>query len=168
MLHIRKAEPSDIPAIAEIYNEAILNSTATFDTDTKSIEERTLWFNNRDENFPILVAEKGGNIVAYAALNKWSDRKAYDITAEISVYVNPNFQKQGIGKRLIEMIVTIGAQTNLKTILARITEGNDQSVYLHERNGFKVVGVMRQVGKKFGNLLDVTMMQKVYEDKNMV
>jgi L-amino acid N-acyltransferase YncA len=165
MLQIRKALASDIPAITEIYNEAILNGTSTFDTDPKTIEERTQWFYNRDENFPIIVAEKAGQIVGYAALNKWSDRKAYDVTAEISVYVNPNNRKQGIGKKLIEVLVAIGEQTKLKTIIARITEGNDHSIYLHERNGFKVVGTLRQVGKKFGKLLDVEVMQKVYEEK---
>lgn len=150
-----------------IYNDAIANTTSTFDTEPKTTEDRLNWFNNRDENFPIIVAEKSKVVVGYAALNKWSERKAYDVTAEISVYINPENRKQGIGKKLIEMIVAIGEQTNLKTIIARITEGNDHSIYLHERIGFKMVGTLSQVGKKFGMLLDVTLMQKVYEDKKV-
>ena len=165
MLNIRKASLNDLESITAIYNEAVLNGTATFDTELKSIEDRTKWFSERDDNFPIIVAEKFGKVVGYAALNKWSERKAYDVTGEISVYVLPEFRKQGIGKRLVEMIAAIGEQTNLKTIIARITEGNDHSIYLHEQIGFKTVGTLRQVGKKFGKLLDVTVMQKVYENK---
>jgi L-amino acid N-acyltransferase YncA len=165
VLNIRKATIKDLPSITEIYNDAILNTNSTFDTEVKTIEDRTHWFKNRDDNFPIIVAEQLGNIIGYAALNKWSERQAYDVTAEISVYIHPEHRKQGTGKKLIEMLLAIGEETQLKTILARITEGNDHSIYLHEHNGFKMVGVLRQVGKKFGKLLDVTMMQKVYEDK---
>ncbi|MBL7891603.1 MAG: N-acetyltransferase [Bacteroidia bacterium] len=167
MLNIRKATTIDLASITEIYNDAILNTNSTFDTEVKTIENRTQWFKERDENFPIIVAERSGKVIGYAALNKWSERKAYDVTAEISVYIHPEHRKQGIGKQLIEMIVAIGEQTNLKTIIARITEGNDHSVYLHERNGFKMVGTLRQVGKKFGKLLDVAVMQKVYENKTI-
>lgn len=165
MLNIRKATINDLASITEIYNDAVLNSNSTFDTEIKTIENRKNWFNDRDENFPIIVAEKSGAIVGYAALNKWSERKAYDVTAEISVYIHPNHRKQGIGKKLIEMLIAIGEQTKLVTILARITEGNDHSIYLHDKHGFKMLGVMRKVGEKFGKLLDVTMMQKVYESK---
>lgn len=167
MLNIRKATTIDLASITEIYNDAILNTNSTFDTEVKTIENRTQWFKERDENFPIIVAERSGKVIGYAALNKWSERKAYDVTAEISVYIHPEHRKQGIGKQLIEMIVAIGEQTNLKTIIARITEGNDHSIYLHERNGFKMVGTLRQVGKKFGKLLDVAVMQKVYENKTI-
>lgn len=167
MLNIRKATINDLSSITEIYNDAILNTNATFDTEIKTNEDRLQWFNSRDKNFPVIVAEQSGKIVGYAALNKWSERKAYDVTAEISVYIHPAHRKQGIGKQLIEMLVAIGEETDLKTIIARITEGNDHSIYLHERKGFKMVGVLRQVGKKFGKLLDVTVMQKVYEDKRV-
>lgn len=166
MLTIRKATVADLPSITEIYNEAILNTTSTFDTEVKTLDDRKVWFTNRDENFPVIVAEREKQIVGYAALNKWSERKAYDVTAEISVYIHPDSRKQGIGKQLIEVLVAIGEQTQLQTILARITEGNDHSIYLHERNGFKTVGVLRRVGKKFGKLLDVTVMQKVFERKD--
>jgi len=164
LIATRPATLNDLESIRDIYNEAVLFTTATFDTEIKDLEDRTLWFKNRDENFPIILAEYKGEIAGYAALNKWSERKAYDITAEISVYVHSTFRGKGIGKLLVESIVAIGGQTQLKTIIARITEGNDHSIYLHERNGFQLVGTLKQVGKKFGKLLDVTIMQKVYEN----
>jgi L-amino acid N-acyltransferase YncA len=163
MISIRQATLSDISSITDIYNEAILQTAATFDTEPKDVTDRIKWFGDRDENFPIMVAEYKEKIAGYAALNKWSERKAYDITAEISVYVHSFYRGNGIGKALVRSIVAIGEETKLKTLIARITEGNDHSIYLHEQVGFKMVGTLRQVGQKFGKLLDVTIMQKVYQ-----
>lgn len=163
MISTRLATTNDLDAIREIYNEAILDTTATFDTEIKSAADRLQWFTNRDENFPIIVAEQNGIIAGYAALNKWSERKAYDITAEISIYVHSQFRGKGIGKTLVQSIVAIGEQTKLQTLIARITEGNGQSIYLHKLNGFEHVGVLKRVGEKFGKQLDVTIMQKVYD-----
>ena len=163
MISIRKAVITDIRAITAIYNEAILNTTATFDTETKTVENRKEWFLNRDENFPVIVAEKNNEIVGFASLNRWSDRKAYDITAENSLYIDAKYRNQGIGKKLLEVLIGIGKETNLISILARISEGNEQSIYLHELNGFEKVGTMKKVGRKFGKLLDVTLMQKIYQ-----
>ena len=128
----------------------------------KDTEDRKKWFLERDENFPVIIALYHDTVAGYAALNKWSERKAYDITAEISVYVHSSFRGKGIGKLLIQSIVAMGEQTELKTIIARITEGNDHSIYLHERIGFQMVGTLHKVGQKFGKLLDVTIMQKIF------
>lgn len=161
MLTIRKATSVDVPAITAIYNEAILNTTATFDTEIKSIENRMEWFKNRDANFPVFVAEKSGEVVGYASLSGWSDKKAYNITAEISLYILPHYRKAGIGASLLEVIIAEAYNTTLVSIIARISEGNDHSIYLHTKNGFEMVGTLKSVGKKFGKLLDVTMLQKV-------
>lgn len=161
MLRIRKAIKEDVPAIMEIYNEAIVNTTATFDTEVKSLENRLQWFTDRDDNFPIFVAQKGGLIVGYIALNKWSERKAYDVTAEISLYILPDYRNAGIGKQLIEVVLAEAENSELVSIIARITEGNEHSIYLHTKNGFNVVGVLKSVGIKFDRLLDVTMLQKL-------
>lgn len=161
MIEIRKATLIDLPAITAIYNEAILNTTATFDTEVKTVENRRAWFENRDENFPVIVAMQNAEIIGFASLNKWSDRKAYDITAEISIYVKADKRGKGIGKNLIEILVNMANETSLNSIIARITEGNQHSIYLHEQNGFKIIGTMKQAGNKFGKLLDVTFMQKM-------
>jgi L-amino acid N-acyltransferase YncA len=161
MLNIRKATLNDLEIIRLIYNDAILNTTATFDTEIKSSSDRKEWFENRDENFPIIVAVISEEVVGYAALNKWSERKAYDITAEISLYILPDFRGKGIGKRLIETICSEAKQTKLTNLIARITEGNESSIYLHKMNGFDYVGVLKKCGQKFGRILDVTLMQKM-------
>ncbi|MBL7923264.1 MAG: N-acetyltransferase [Bacteroidia bacterium] len=162
MITIRPAEEKDVPFITEIYNEAILNSTATFDTEIKSEEDRRQWLAAHDEQHPVLVAEQDGRVVGWASLSRWSDRCAYDSTAETSLYVHRDFRKRGIGKQLIEMIVLEAAKAGLHTLIARITHGNEQSVYLHERMGFTVIGTLREVGVKFGKYHDVHMLQKVY------
>lgn len=161
MLSIRKATINDLEAITAIYNEAVRNTTATFDTVEKTVEDRKDWFLNRDENFPVIVAEKNGAIVGYASLSKWSERKAYDITAEISLYIYSDYRGQGIGKRILDMIVKMSAETNLHSIIARISEGNEQSIYLHKSQGFETIGVMKKAGRKFDKILDVTFMQKM-------
>ncbi len=162
MLVIRPAILNDIEQIREIYNDAILTSAATFDTEIKTLENRLDWFSNRDENFPILVAEQNGKVAGYVALNKWSERKAYAITAEISLYVQRESRGIGIGKKLLsEIVKTAQDATHLNSLIARITEGNEQSIYLHSLYNFEHIGVMKQAGKKFGKLHDVTFMQRM-------
>jgi L-amino acid N-acyltransferase len=162
MIQIRKAHLEDIYRIRDIYNEAVLNTTATFDMEEKTIENRMEWYLNRDENFPVMVAQLQDRVVGYIALNKWSDKKAYDITAEISLYVEPDQRGKGIGKKLINIIVNTAIEsTNLHSIIARITEGNEQSIHLHEINGFEKIGLMKEAGTKFNKLLNVTFMQRM-------
>ena len=162
MLNIRPATEADIVAITEIYNEAIANTTATFDTEPKTLEERFQWFEAHDESHPVLVAEIDELVIGWATLSKWSDRSAYDSTAEVSVYVHHQHRDQGIGKRLLEVITLEGEKAGLHTLISRITQGNEKSIYLHERLGFENVGVLKEVGKKFGKFLDVHMLQKVF------
>ena len=161
-MQIRKAALSDAQAIADIYNEAIENTVATIDTETKTVDNRKEWLNQHSEKYPVLVAEVDGKVVGFASMTRWSDRAAYDDTAEISIYISPSYHNQGIGKQLMEAIITAGKVGGLHCILSRITQGNDKSIYLHQQFGFRTVGVLQEVGQKFGRVLDVTMMQLVY------
>ncbi len=163
MLTIRKAILEDLAAITETYNEAILQTVATFDTEPKSVEEQTTWFANHDSKHPILVAEQDGIVTGWASLSKWSDRSAYSETAEISLYVKKQHRKKGIGRKLLEQIVKEGQKNGLHTVIARITEGNEPSVNLFKHEKFELVGVMKEVGRKFGKLLDVYIMQRIFE-----
>jgi phosphinothricin acetyltransferase len=165
MLTIRNAQLDDLVYITAIYNEAIISTTATFDTQTKSIKEMKSWFKNHDSKNPIIVAENNKIIVGWAALSRWSDRCAYSDTAEISLYVKNEFKDRGIGKKLIESIIRKGESVGLHVIIAQITEGNKNSIHLHESIGFEHIGKMKEVGKKFGELLDVYLMQKTLKNK---
>jgi phosphinothricin acetyltransferase len=159
---VRPATLADLKAITAIYNEAVLTTVATFDTEPKSEAEREVWFAAHDAGHPILVVQIDGAVVGWASLSKWSDRPAYAGTAEISLNVLAAQRRQGIGKQLIEAAVAEGEKVGLHTIVARIVAGNQASIHLHEAVGFQHIGVMREVGRKFGQLLDVHLMQKIY------
>jgi phosphinothricin acetyltransferase len=162
MLTIRQATVNDMGVVAEIYNDAILNTTATFDTETKSLENRIQWLNQHSAMNPVIVGELNNQVVGWASLSKWSDRCAYDSTAEVSVYVHKDFRDRGIGRKLLEVITLEGEKAGLHTILSRITQGNEKSIHLHEIFGYEHIGVLKEVGMKFGEFLDVHMMQKVF------
>jgi L-amino acid N-acyltransferase YncA len=97
-------------------------------------------------------------------MTRWSDRAAYDDTAEISIYIIPQQHNKGLGNLLMQAIIEKGKQGGLHCILSRITEGNDKSIYLHQKFGFEMVGVLKEVGKKFGNILDVTILQLLFKE----
>jgi phosphinothricin acetyltransferase len=162
-MKIRKAERADIGSILDIYNEAILTTVATFDTEPRTLEQQTQWYDNHGELYPILVAEQeqDGRIIGWASLNPYSDRLAYKRTAEASLYIHSAFRGQGAGKLLLQAVLEAGRTAGLHTVLSRIVEGNDSSIHLHQVFGFHHVGIMREVGFKFGKMLDVVMMQKM-------
>jgi len=162
MLIVRRAILEDLGAITEIYNEAILKTVATFDTKPKTVEEQKIWFANHGSKYPILVAEQDGLVVGWASLSRWSDRCAYSDTAEISLYVKEEFRGKGIGTKLMEAIIREGQKADLHTVIARIVEGTEVSIHLHESVGFEHIGIMKEVGRKFGKLLDVYLMQRTY------
>lgn len=161
MLSIRPATANDILRITDIYNDAILNTTATFDTETKTVEERMQWLLHHDEKHPVIVAEIESHVIGFASLSKWSDRCAYDGTAEVSVYIDKNHRGKGVGKRMVEVIALEGERAGLTNLISRITEGNLSSIHIHEQLGFEHIGVMKKAGKKFDRFLDVHLMQKL-------
>ena len=158
---IRRATEDDLGAITAIYNEAIETTTATFDTETKSIDDRRRWFRAHGEKHPVLVTELDGQVTGWASLTAWSERCAYDTTAEVSLYIDSRFRNRGLGKALLKKLVEEADGIGMHSLLARIVEGNPQSIGLHERFGFRTVGVMHEVGFKFGRFLDVTLMERV-------
>jgi L-amino acid N-acyltransferase YncA len=162
MLNIRQATLADLGQITEIYNDAIKKTTATFDTEPKTLEEQETWFANHDAGHPVLIAEEDGLILAWASLSQWSDRCAYCDTAEISLYVKEEYRRKGIGKQLMKAIIQEGKAAGLHTIIASIAGSNKISADLCKSLGFQYIGTMREVGKKFGQLLDVHLMQLIY------
>ena len=162
MISVRYATENDLTAVTEIYNEAILTTTATFDTEPVTEAQQRLWLAEHDARYPVLVAERDGIVVGWASLSRWSGRCGYADTAEISLYVKSEQHGNGIGKKLIVEIIQAGQEAGLHSVLARIAEGNEISVHLHHTVGFELVGVIREVGHKFGRWLDVHLMQKIY------
>nr|MDO8082580.1 N-acetyltransferase family protein [Candidatus Freyarchaeota archaeon] len=168
MLKIRDAKINDLTAITEIYNDAIIHTVATFDTQPRTVEEQKIWFSNHNSKFPLIVAEDNDLITGWASLSMWSDRCAYSDTAEISLYVKEGYRGKGTGKKLTEAILSKGENAGIHTIIARIEETNKASIHLFETLGFSHIGTMREVGRKFGKLLDVHLMQKIFNSPGNV
>lgn len=159
---IRPATLQDQPGILEIYNESVLHSTATFDTDTRTPEKQLEWFNRHKANHPVLVAEDDGKIAGWASLSPWSDRCAYDSTVEVSVYLAPEQRGKGLGFQLLQQVTEAGRKAGNHTVISRISSDNLASIRIHEKAGYSTVGTMKEVGFKFGRFLDVVMMQIVF------
>jgi phosphinothricin acetyltransferase len=164
MMELRPATEGDLTEIARIYNDAILNSVATFDTEPKSADDMRRWLEEHGERYPVVVCLSEGRIVGYAALSGYSPKKAYAATAEVSVYVDAGSRGQGFGRTLLGGIIEAGALSGLHALIARITDGNEASVHLFEQFDFERVGRLREVGRKFGRLLDVDIYQRTIED----
>ncbi len=160
---IRRAVPEDVPAITDIYNEAILTTTATFDIEPKSVADRVQWLESHDERHPVLVAVVDDQVVGWASLTSWSDRRAYDDTAETTFYVHSTHRGRGIGRRLKEAIVAESRRLRFHTLIARVAESSRESIHLNESVGFVHIGTMKEVGRKFGRLLDVHIMQIILD-----
>jgi L-amino acid N-acyltransferase YncA len=160
-LQIRKAKLADAPDVAAIYNEAVRTSVATFDTEPRSLPAQESWLQHHDDRHPVLVADEAGSVVGWASLSPWSDRRAYDDTAEVSVYVRADRRSEGVGRALLSTLVRMSEEARLHVLLARIADGNEPSVRLHDRLGFRSVGVMHEVGFKFGRRIDVHLFERI-------
>ena len=161
MTTIRDAEARDIPAVTEIYNHAIATSTCTFHTEPRSAEYQRAWFGEHDRRHPLVVADFDGEVAGWASLDRWSERPAYADTVELRVYVAEARRGKGIGRQLVESVLLRARGAGIHAVISLITAGNDASVRLHESLGFSHVGVIREVGRKFGRLLDVIVMEMI-------
>ncbi|HUF53664.1 MAG TPA: GNAT family N-acetyltransferase [Dehalococcoidia bacterium] len=152
---IRAATEADVPAIRDIYNEAVLHTTATFDLEEKSLDERLEWFRDFQPPHCLIVAERASEVLGYACLRQFRTKPAYRFTVENSVYIAPDHQGRGIGTILLRELITLARQGGFHTIIAGIAEGNPASEALHEKFGFTRVAHEREVGYKFERWLDV-------------
>jgi phosphinothricin acetyltransferase len=160
-MRIRPATRNDVPAILDIYNEAVLTTTASYDYEPRSLQHRIQWYEEHERiGFPIFVAEEdSGTIVGWSSLSRFHDRKGYQFTCENSIYVAANARGRGIGKLLLEPLIESAKGIGLHAIIAEIDASNEASIRLHARVGFFEVGRFRRVGFKFGRWLDVVYME---------
>ncbi len=158
---VRAAVKADCAGILEIYNEAVLNTTASYDYEPRTLEQRLAWYEDHlKSNYPIFVAEnEQGCIVGWSALNQYHGRVGYQFTTENSVYVAADQRGRGIGKQLLPPLITGARERGLHAILAAIDAQNEASIRLHVSFGFEQVGCFKQVGFKFGRWLDVVYLE---------
>lgn len=152
--NIRKATFCDLERITEIYNWAVENTTASFDINPQTIEQRAKWFEEHDERHPLIVYEVENKVVGYASLSEFRSKEGYRNSCELSVYIDPEFHNQGIGNKLMEKIIKLGSEVGFHVIISSVCADNKVSIKMHEKFGFEPCGYMKEVGFKFGRYLD--------------
>ena len=162
MSAIRPASPADIPAIAKIYAHAVEHGTASFEYKPPDETEMMRRFDALVAGkFPYVVAEQDGAILGYAYAGPYRTRAAYRWTVEDSIYIDPQAQRRGIGRALIERIIADSEAGGFRQMIAVIGDSaQTASIALHRAAGFQMVGTHENVGFKFGRWLDSVLMQR--------
>jgi len=158
---LREASRADCAAINDILNHYVVSSTATFLTEPLTLEDRLEWFDGRDAAHPVVVAERDGRVVGWAALSTFRARPAYSRPAEVGVYVHHEFHRLGIGRALIADVVARGRAAGLHVIVGGCCSESVGSLALLEASGFRRVAHFHEIGYKFGRWLDVLFLERL-------
>jgi phosphinothricin acetyltransferase len=160
-MEIRRATIADAEAISAIYNREITEGTSTLDLVPRSVPEQQEWIRARSGGLAVLVAEADGLVIGFASLSFYRDRPGYRTSVEDSVYVANGHQGAGVGSGLLGAVVDTASNHGFHAVFARIVGPQEASVALHRRHGFELVGVEREVARKFGRWHDVALMQRL-------
>jgi phosphinothricin acetyltransferase len=160
-MEVRLARVDDAEGIRAIYNREVIEGTHTFDLRPRTPEDQRAWITDRSGAHAVVVAVEGPVVLGFGSLSTYRDRPAYRTTVEDSLYVDPAHQGKGVGRAILERLVETATEHGFHTVIARIAGVNDVSVALHQKCGFELVGVEREVGRKFSRWLDVVVMQRI-------
>jgi phosphinothricin acetyltransferase len=164
-LILRAARPKDLESILSIYNEIVMNTTATFEEEPRPLSEFQNSYNYKlEKGFPWFVAELNQQVIGYATYGDFRKASGYKVTVEHSLHVHPEFRGQGVGSRLLEMLIVSAKENSLSSMIAGIDSANTQSLLLHEKFGFQKVAELPRVARKFSRWLDLTFMQLQIEN----
>jgi L-amino acid N-acyltransferase YncA len=159
-VHVRPAELADAEGIAAIYNVEVLESTATFDLTPRTLQQQRTWQIERSGAHAVLVAiDDASELAGFASLSPFRARPAYSTTVESSVYVSREHRRRGIARLLMIELIATAKSHGFHSVIARIADSQEASLALHAEMGFDFVGVEREIGRKFGRWLDVSVMQ---------
>jgi phosphinothricin acetyltransferase len=184
-VRIRPATVSDAEAIRSIYNVEVETTTATFDLVPRSLPDQEAWLLARTGAFAAVVAiddsptahsgtdasppgqlEPAGAVVGFASLSPYKERAAYRTSVEDSVYVRQDRHGAGIGRQLVTHMLDVAVLHGFHAVFARIEASGAASLALHRACGFEMVGIEREVGRKFGRWLDVAIMQCLLHERS--
>jgi L-amino acid N-acyltransferase YncA len=132
-LGIRGATETDLEEILDIYNDAVANTTATFDLLPRSIEKQAVWLAERVPPYPAMVWAEESRVLGWGSISPYAPRPAYRFAGEVSVYVDAGARRRGIGEALLQELVTLGGRHGLHTLVGLITEENEASTRLAEK-----------------------------------
>ena len=160
---IRAAAIDDLPALTDIYNHYVRNTPITLDLEPFTADQRRPWFDKHQASGPhrlFVAADAQGNLAGYASSGRWRPKPGYDMTVESSVYCHPEVVGRGCGTALYRALFAAIDREAVHTIVAGVGLPNPASIALHERFGFRHVGVFQAVGRKFDKFWDVAWMQR--------
>jgi phosphinothricin acetyltransferase len=154
---IRPPARGDLPRLTEIYNHYVVHTPVTFDLEPYTVEQRETWFSQFGPSgrYRLFVAEENGSVVAYAGTTRFRPKAAYETTVETTIYCDQRVIGKGVGSRLYRVLFDALQDEDIRRIVAGYTLPNPASATLHQRFGFKPVGIFTENGRKFGRYWDV-------------
>lgn len=164
---VRTATRADVEAITEIYNQAVVHTTASYDLEPVSLASRLAWFDEKiAEGWPVLVATSpsGDEIVGWSSYGPYRAKAGYDATVEHSVYVRTDRRAGGVGTALLLPLIDRARAEGRHVMLGGVDADNAGSIAFHERHGFTAVARFHQVGRKFDRWLDLVFLQLLLSD----
>ena len=162
-LTVRPAIAADAAAITRIYNEGIEDRLATLETELRTTDERVEWLAARGPRHPVLVAEAEGRVCAWASLNRFNPRPAYDHVADFSIYVGREARGRGVGRTLLTALIALARELGYHKMVLAAFPFNPAGVALYERLGFTVVGTYREQGLLDGKWVDIILMERILD-----
>jgi phosphinothricin acetyltransferase len=160
-MEVRLARQEDGEAMRAIYNAEVVGSTVTFDLEPRTAGQQRAWTARHEGAHPAVVAVEGTTVVGFGSLSPFRDRAAYSTTVEDSLYVHAEWRGRGVGRLVLQELVALATARGFHTVIARISGDNEPSTALHRACGFTLVGVEREVGRKFGRWIDVAVLQRM-------
>ena len=163
---MRLATVADAAAIAAIYNHEVENTTATFDLVPRSLADQEAWLSARSGAFSAIVAvNREAQVLGFGSLSPYKERAAYRTSVEDSVYIDRSLTRRGLGRLIVEHLLDIAENSGFHAVFARIEASGMASRALHEKCGFRLVGVETEVGRKFNRWLDVAVMECLLHER---
>jgi phosphinothricin acetyltransferase len=175
-MRTRLVEVADAPALMNIYNPEVVETTISFDLVARTLAEQKDWIDKHLKTHPCIVAvndeddlgdvgARGERILGFALVSPFRERPAYQTTVENSVYVHRRARGRGVGETLLRELIATAGESGFHSLIARIVGENEGSIRLHEKCGFTLVGTEIEVGRKHGQWLDVVEYQYVIRAK---
>lgn len=162
MINVRQANENDLPAMLEIYNDIILNTTAVWHSDPHTIEMRREWYAiKKEQGYPVFVAEENGKLTGFSTIGPFRPWAGYRFTVENSVYVAAGSRGQGIANLLMQPLIDAAKEMSLHAIVAGIEATNEASIALHNKFGFVEVAHFKEVGFKFNRWMDLKFLELI-------
>lgn len=158
-----KATLNDLVAIKKIYDYYIAETTATFHTHPISFEELREIIPFYHKKYQSFVVKADGKAAGYCYLAPFKKRQAYDRTAEVTVYLKPEYCGQGIGYKTVTFMEEVAKKKDIKVLLGAITGSNENSIRLFAKCGFEKCAHYKEVGQKFDELLDLVVYEKILD-----